>query len=219
MLAGIREINVICSPEYSRIFKNLLGDGSDFGISLNYVSQNFPDGIAQGIQLSEEFLEGQPFALILGDNLFWGRGLGNSLESNLQRDGATIFGYEVANPSHYGVGVFSHDGKLVEIEEKPEKPQSNVAITGLYFYDSRAIDYLKSIKPSKRNELEISDLNRLYLRDNLLHLSMLPRGTAWIDTGDFESLLEAANFVRIIENRTGLRIGDPYEVARNKNWI
>ncbi len=219
MLAGIREILIITTPEDQTAFQRLLGDGADLGISLSYVAQPSPDGLAQAFILGEDFLGGEPSALVLGDNVFYGSGFSQQLISASSRpEGATVFGYPVADPERYGVVEFQGD-KVVGIEEKPAKPRSNVAVTGLYFYDGRASEFARGLKPSPRGELEITDLNRRYLEDGSLRVEVLGRGFAWLDTGTHESLIQAGEFVRAIEQRQGLRIGCVEEVAFQNGWI
>lgn len=219
MLAGIQEILVITTPGDVGIFQHTLGDGSQFGIRLTYQVQPTPSGLAQGIIIAEDFLKGENFAFILGDNIFHGPGLGRDLVKFGGIKGAQIFGFAVAKPEQYGVVELDEDGHIVSIEEKPQHPKSNLAITGLYFYDSKAIEFAKNLKPSHRGELEITDLNLKYLQQNQLTLTILPRGTAWLDTGTFEDLHDAATFVRLVEERTGVRVGDPSDVARTQGWI
>ena len=219
LLAGIREILIITTPEYQSLFKKVLGDGADFGVTISYAVQPEPKGLAHGIIVAKDFIKDDSFALILGDNLFYGPGLGRELQKFQDISGAHIFGYTVSNPSEYGVATVDKQGLVTHLEEKPEKPQSNIAITGLYFYDNRAADFAQMLKPSKRGEIEITDLNNLYLGMGELSCTILPRGTAWLDTGSFKGLHDAATFVRITEERTGLRIGDPKDVAKVQSWI
>lgn len=219
MLAGIREILIITTPEDQVLFKKVLGSGSDLGISIRYGIQEEPIGLAQGILISKEFLAGEAFAFILGDNLFYGQGLGRELQKFQKVQGAHVFGYSVANPSEYGVATIDNKGRVIQIEEKPQYPKSNIAITGLYFYDNRAVHFAETLKPSKRGEIEITDLNNLFLDLGELTCTILPRGTAWLDTGSFNGLHDASTFVRITEERTGLRVGDPFDVARVQGWI
>ena len=219
MLAGVREILIITTPEDQSLFKKVLGSGSKFGVSISYTTQSEPKGLAQGILLAKEFLNGEPFAYILGDNLFYGQGLGRELHKFQNIRGAHVFGYTVSNPSEYGVATIDAKGIVTQLEEKPEKPASNIAITGLYFYDTRAVGFAAELKPSKRGEIEITDLNNVYLELGELSCTILPRGTAWLDTGTFNGLHDAATFVRITEERTGLRIGDPSDVAKVQGWI
>jgi glucose-1-phosphate thymidylyltransferase len=219
MLAGIREILIITTPRDHSLFKEFLGNGSKLGIEISYAKQDRPSGLAQGILIAKNFLEDDSFAYILGDNLFYGQGLGRELQKyhNIQR--AHLFGYFVSNPSEYGVVEIDKDGNIKDLIEKPESPKSSIAVTGLYFYDNRAVEMAKSLKPSKRGELEITDLNKLYLVSGDLTCTILPRGTAWLDAGTFNGLHDASTFVRITEERTGMRIGDPKEVARIQGWI
>ena len=219
MLAGIKEILVITTPEDHSLFKKVLGSGANLGIRISYAIQEEPKGLAQGILIAKDFLAGQAFAFILGDNLFYGQGLGRELQKFQDIQGAHIFGYSVANPSEFGVATIDDKGQVIQLEEKPQQPTSNIAVTGLYFYDNRAVDFVKSLKPSKRGEIEITDLNNIYLDSGELTCTILPRGTAWLDTGSFKGLHDAATFVRITEERTGLRIGDPSDVAKVQNWI
>lgn len=219
MLAGIQEVLIITTPEHVGIFQRALGDGSQFGIQLTYEIQPTPAGLAQGIIIAENFLGGENFAYILGDNIFHGPGLGRDLVKFKDIKGAQIFGFAVARPEQYGVVELSEDGHIVSIEEKPQHAKSNLAVTGLYFYDNKALEFAKKLKPSARGELEITDLNLRYLQMNQLTLSILPRGTAWLDTGTFGDLHDAATFVRLMEERTGVRVGDPSDVARTQGWI
>jgi glucose-1-phosphate thymidylyltransferase len=219
MLAGIRDILIITTVEDSLKFQKLLSDGSQFGVTLTYLTQEEPKGLAHGIQLAGKFLNGENFAFILGDNIFYGSGLGRELQKFQNIQGAHIFGYYVSNPSEYGVVEVDSLGIPLGLEEKPALPKSNIAVTGLYFYDGQAVELANSLKPSVRGELEITDLNRLYLSQNNLHCTILPRGTAWLDTGTFQGLHDASTFVRLTEERTGLRIGDPNDVAYVQGWI
>jgi glucose-1-phosphate thymidylyltransferase len=223
MVAGIREILIISTPTDLPHFRRLLGDGSQIGLTLTYAEQPSPDGLAQAFHIAGDvgFLTGeQPSALILGDNLFYGHDLGRSLERAHARDnGATIFGYHVADATSYGVVEFAADGRVVSLEEKPAQPKSNYAIPGIYFYDHDVVTIARSLKPSHRGELEITDLNRLYLEAGKLHVEVLGRGTAWLDTGTHDSLLDAAQFVSVIENRQGLKIACLEEIAFRQNWI
>jgi glucose-1-phosphate thymidylyltransferase len=223
MLAGIREILVISTPTDLPLFRKLLGDGANLGVKFSYAEQPSPDGLAQAFTIAADagFLTGQePSALVLGDNLFYGAEFVNSLaEAGARTSGSTIFGYHVANPTAYGVVEFSPDGKVLSIEEKPAQPKSNYAVPGLYFYDQEVVALARSLKPSKRGELEITDLNRLYLEKGQLHVELFGRGTAWLDTGTHDSLIEAAQFVHVLENRTGLKIACIEEIAYKKGWI
>ena len=222
MLAGIREILVISTPQDLPLFKLLLGDGSQFGLKLSYAAQPSPDGLAQAFHIAGDtgFLKGEPSALVLGDNLFYGAEFVKSLEEAAARtSGSTIFGYHVANPSAYGVVEFAQDGRVLSLEEKPKQPKSNYAVPGLYFYDADVVPLARSLKPSARGELEITDLNRLYLEKGELHVELFGRGTAWLDTGTHDSLIEAAQFVHVLENRTGLKIACLEEIAYKLGWI
>ena len=220
MLAGIREVLVINTPHEQELFKRLLGDGSQWGMDIQYAAQPSPDGLAQAFLIGREFLDGQPSCLVLGDNIFHGTGLTDLLKRAGEREhGATVFGYWVSDPERYGVADFDAAGKVVGLEEKPAQPKSNYAVTGLYFYDGRASDYAASLKPSARGELEITDLNRCYLEQGDLHLEQLGRGYAWLDTGTHQSLLEASNFLETIEARQGLRVCCPEEIAWASGWI
>jgi len=219
MLAGIREILVITTPHEAEQFQRLLGDGTRWGISISYAQQAKPEGLAQAFIIGKDFIDGQDCALILGDNIFYGAGLGLTLERMQKRSGATVFAYRVSNPSEYGVVEFDSENKVISIEEKPIKPRSNFVVPGLYFYDSKVSQYASELKPSARGELEITDLNLKYLESGELFVEKLERGTAWLDTGSVDSLLEAAEFVKVIENRQGTRIGVPEEVAWRKGFI
>ena len=220
MLAGIREVLVINTPHEQALFKALLGDGSQWGMDIQYAAQPSPDGLAQAYLIGRDFVAGQPSCLILGDNIFYGHGFTGMLRRADQRaEGATIFGYWVNDPERYGVAEFDQDGRVVGIEEKPAKPRSNYAVTGLYFYDGMASEYASELKPSPRGELEITDLNRRYLEAGALHLEPLGRGHAWLDTGTHQSLLEASNFIETIEARQGLRVCCPEEIAFGNGWI
>ncbi|KGM51023.1 glucose-1-phosphate thymidylyltransferase [Lysobacter concretionis Ko07 = DSM 16239] len=220
MLAGIREVLIINTPHEQALFRNLLGDGSQWGMKIEYAVQPSPDGLAQAFLIGRDFLAGQPSCLVLGDNIFHGPGLTAMLKRADERDhGATVFGYWVRDPERYGVAEFDDDGKVIGLEEKPLKPRSNYAVTGLYFYDGRASDFAAQIQPSPRGELEITDLNQCYLDDGSLHLERLGRGYAWLDTGTHQSLLEASNYVETIEARQGLRVCCPEEIAHNNGWI
>lgn len=223
MLSGIREILIISTPTDLPNFEKLLGDGSKLGLKLSYAEQPSPDGLAQAFTIAADvgFLTGnEPSALILGDNLFYGHDFVDSLSQADQRtEGSTIFGYHVSNPTAYGVAEFDQEGKVVSLEEKPEKPRSNYAVPGLYFYDTDVVNLARDLKPSPRGELEITDLNRLYLERGDLHVELLGRGTAWLDTGTHDSLLQAAQFVEVLENRTGLKIACLEEISWKKGWI
>jgi len=219
ILAGIRDILIITTPDDAPQFQRLLGDGSQFGISLSYVQQPSPDGLAQAFILGREHIGDDSVALILGDNLFYGQGIGSQLNRYSEVDGAVVFGYWVADPSAYGVVEFDADWKVLSLEEKPERPKSNYAVPGLYFYDNDVVGYAESLKPSARGELEITDLNRRYLEHGRLKVEILTRGTAWLDTGTFDSLNEASNFIETVEKRQGLSIGCPEEVAWRQGFL
>lgn len=220
MLAGIREVLIINTPYEQALFKTLLGDGSQWGMKFEYVAQPSPDGLAQAFILGKDFLDGAPSCLVLGDNIFHGPGLTAMLKRSDARDhGATVFGYWVQDPERYGVAEFDADGKVVGLEEKPNEPRSNYAVTGLYFYDGRAPELASQLKPSPRGELEITDLNKVYLEEGSLQLEQLGRGYAWLDTGTHKSLLEASNYIETIETRQGLRVCCPEEIAFNNGWI
>ena len=220
LLSGIREILLISTPEDLPLFQRLLGDGSQFGISLQYAAQPRPEGLAQAYHIGAEFVGDKPSALVLGDNIFYGQYFSEAVENADARvEGATIFGYHVAEPSAYGVVEFAPDGRVLSLEEKPQKPKSNFAVPGLYFYDHRAVEIAANLKPSARGELEITDLNRRYLEEGKLHVEQLGRGTAWLDTGTHESLMEAAEFVSVIERRQGLKIACLEEIALRNKWI
>ena len=220
MLAGIREVLVINTPHEQALFKGLLGDGSQWGMKIEYAVQPSPDGLAQAFLIGREFLDGSPSCLVLGDNIFHGPGLTAMLRRADERpEGATVFGYWVKDPERYGVAEFDAEGHVVGVEEKPAKPRSNYAVTGLYFYDGRASDFAAHLKPSPRGELEITDLNKCYLEEGALHLERLGRGYAWLDTGTHQSLLEASNYIETIEARQGLRVCCPEEIAWNNGWI
>lgn len=222
MLAGIRDILIISTPQDLPNFERLLGDGANFGVKLSYKVQPSPDGLAQAFILGEEFIGGEPCAMILGDNIFYGHGFKKMLAeavANAERGKATIFGYGVKDPQRFGIVEFDKNGKVLSVEEKPEKPKSNYCITGLYFYDDRAVEFAKSIKPSKRGELEITDLNAKYLQAGDLGVQLLDRGFAWLDTGTMDSLFEAGEFVRILSQRQNVTISAPEEVAFRNGWI
>jgi glucose-1-phosphate thymidylyltransferase len=220
MLAGIREVLIINTPHEQALFKALLGDGSQWGMRIEYAVQPSPDGLAQAFLIGREFLDGAPSCLVLGDNIFHGPGLTALLKRADQRTtGATVFGYWVRDPERYGVAEFDADGRVVGLEEKPIQPRSNYAVTGLYFYDGRASDLAGRLRPSPRGELEITDLNKCYLEEGALHLEQLGRGYAWLDTGTHQSLLEASNYIETIEARQGLRVCCPEEIAWNNGWI
>lgn len=220
MLAGIRDILIISTPKDLPNFERLLGDGSQYGVSLHYKVQPSPDGLAQAFLLGEEFIDGDACALVLGDNIFYGNGLGRQLRrAAMLEHGATVFGYYVDDPERYGVVEFDKDHKAVSIVEKPEHPASNYAVTGLYFYDDRVVDFAKQVRPSPRGELEITDLNRMYLDDGSLHVQTLGRGYAWLDTGTMDSLFEAGEFVRTIQRAQNMPISVIEEIAYENGWI
>ncbi|WP_022893619.1 glucose-1-phosphate thymidylyltransferase RfbA [Agromyces subbeticus] len=219
MMAGIDEILVITTPEYRDQFAALLGDGSQLGIRIEYAVQPSPDGLAQAFIIGEEFIGEEPVALVLGDNIFHGAGLGTALRSNSTVDGARIFAYHVSNPRSYGVVEFDDEFTAVSIEEKPTDPKSNYAVPGLYFYDNEVVRIAKSIEPSARGELEISSINERYLQQGTLSVQVLDRGTAWLDTGTFESMMQASDYVRVIEERQGFKIGCIEEIAWRAGWI
>jgi glucose-1-phosphate thymidylyltransferase len=223
MLAGMREILIISTPQDLPLFRKLLGDGANLGVKFSYAEQPSPDGLAQAFHIAAAtgFLTGtEPSALVLGDNLFYGAEFVQSLaDAGARTDGSTIFGYHVANPTAYGVVEFAADGRVLSLEEKPAEPKSNYAVPGLYFYDKEVVALARDLKPSKRGELEITDLNRLYLERGKLHVELFGRGTAWLDTGTHDSLIEAAQFVHVLENRTGLKIACLEEIAYEQGWI
>jgi len=220
MLAGIRDVLIINTPHEQAMFQRLLGDGSQWGLDIHYAVQPSPDGLAQAFTIGRDFLAGQPSCLVLGDNIFYGVGFTERLKRAATREhGATVFGYWVKDPERYGVAEFDASGRVIGLEEKPARPKSHYAVTGLYFYDGRVCDYAAQLKPSPRGELEITDLNRCYLDDGSLHLEQLGRGYAWLDTGTHESLMEAGNYIQTIENRQGLKVCCPEEIAYLNGWI
>jgi glucose-1-phosphate thymidylyltransferase len=219
MSAGISEILIITTPDDRTQFQRLLGDGGDLGISISYATQPSPDGLAQAFIIGEEFIGAEKVALVLGDNIFHGAGLGSNLRNNTEIVGAMIFAYHVSNPRAYGVVEFDDEFRAVSIEEKPQNPKSNYAVPGLYFYDNSVVEIAKSITPSGRGELEISSVNERYLQNKLLHVKVLDRGTAWLDTGTFEAMVQASEFVRVIEDRQGFKIGCIEEIAWRAGWI
>lgn len=222
MLAGIRDILIISTPTDLPNFERLLGDGSRYGINLSYKVQPSPDGLAQAFTLGEEFIAGDSCAMVLGDNIFYGAGLGERLRVAVQdteNGQATVFGYYVNDPERFGIVEFDEDGRVISVEEKPKQPKSNYAITGLYFYDNRVVELAKRVKPSARGELEITDLNRMYLEAGDLNVQLLGRGYAWLDTGTMDTLVEAAEFVQVIEQRQGIMISAPEEIAYRYGWI
>lgn len=220
MLAGIRDILIISTPTDLPNFERLLGDGSDYGINLSYAVQPSPDGLAQAFLIGEEFIAGDSCAMVLGDNIFYGGGFGKILKTAAEKqNGATVFGYYVEDPERFGIVEFNQNGKVISIEEKPKNPKSNYCVTGLYFYDNRVVEFAKKVKPSPRGELEITDLNKLYLEDGSLDVVTLGRGYAWLDTGTMDALAEAGEFVRVIENRQGVKISAPEEIAYIHGWI
>jgi glucose-1-phosphate thymidylyltransferase len=219
MLTGLREILLITTPHDQDAFQRLLGNGSQLGIAISYVVQDQPNGLAEALLLGEEFLDGESCALILGDNLFYGPGLGTHLQENTTVEGALIFAYQVSDPSHYGVVEFDDDGTVLSIEEKPLKPKSTYAVPGIYFYDERASSFARELKPSARGELEITALNNAYLERGELRAEILSRATTWLDTGTHESLYEAGGLIRTLQHRTGMRIGDVEQIARDQGWI
>jgi glucose-1-phosphate thymidylyltransferase len=220
MLGGIREILIITTPQDLPIFEELLGDGSQWGLKLSFSIQQRPDGLAQAFLLGEDFIGDDLSTLILGDNIFYGHDLENILVSaDLRKSGATIFAYHVNDPERYGVVEFNHDNQVISLEEKPTHAKSNFAVTGLYFYDQQVVKFAKDLKPSERGELEITDLNKKYFKNNELYVEMMDRGYAWLDTGTHDSLLDAGQFIATIENRQGLKVACPEEVAYRKGWI
>ena len=220
MLAGIRDILIISTPTDLPNFERLLGDGSRYGINLSYAVQPSPDGLAQAFLIGEEFIDGDSCAMVLGDNIFYGNGFRKHLREAASREnGATVFGYYVDDPERFGIVEFDEDGKAISIEEKPKNPKSNYCVTGLYFYDNRVVEMAKKVKPSPRGELEITDLNRMYLEDSTLNVVTLGRGFAWLDTGTMDALSEAAEFVKVVENRQGIQISAVEEIAYTNGWI
>jgi glucose-1-phosphate thymidylyltransferase len=220
MLAGIRDVLIISSPEYLDNYQRLFGDGAAFGVSIAYAEQPSPDGLAQAFTIGADFIGDSDVALVLGDNIFFGAGLPDLLASAVERtSGATVFSYHVEDPERYGVVEFDGQGRAVSLEEKPERPKSNCAVTGLYFYDNRVVDYARGLKPSPRGELEITDLNRLYMEAGDLYVEQMGRGYAWLDTGTHDSLLEASEFVRTLQHRQGIQIACLEEIAFEQGWI
>ena len=219
MMCGIREIALITNPEDVEIFKRLLGDGSQIGISITYLIQDKPNGLPEAFTIAKDFLDGSKSVLILGDNLLIGQGLGTTLESHLERDGASILAFPVNNPSEYGVVEFDDDGKVISLEEKPLNPKSHFAVPGLYFFDEHAPEFASRLLPSQRGELEITDLLRMYLDNGHLHVTTVRRGTGWMDAGTTESLYAASELVRVLQNRQGYRFNVPEEIALNQGWI
>ncbi|MEG1862208.1 MAG: glucose-1-phosphate thymidylyltransferase RfbA [Oscillospiraceae bacterium] len=222
MLAGIKDILIISTPQDTPRFEALLGDGKQFGISLTYKVQPSPDGLAQAFLLGEEFIAGDSCAMVLGDNIFYGNGFSKLLvqaAQNAENGRATVFGYHVEDPQRFGIVEFDDEGRVISVEEKPENPKSNYAITGLYFYDKSVVEYAKQVKPSHRGELEITTLNEIYLNRQALDVKLLGRGFAWLDTGTMDSLVDAADFVRMVEKRQGIKISAPEEIAYKNGWI
>lgn len=222
MLAGIRDILIISTPTDLPNFERLLGDGSRYGVNLSYKVQPSPDGLAQAFTLGEDFIGDEPCAMVLGDNIFYGAGLGDHLKKAVeaaQNGQATVFGYYVNDPERFGIVEFDENWRVISVEEKPKQPKSNYAITGLYFYDKRVVELAKQVKPSARGELEITDLNRMYLEDGTLNVQLLGRGYAWLDTGTMDTLVEAAEFVQVIEQRQGIMISAPEEIAYRHGWV
>lgn len=219
MLAGIRDILVITTPHDAPFFERLLGDGSQFGVNIEFTQQPSPDGLAQAFTIGADFIADDSVALVLGDNLLYGPGVGTQLRRFANIEGGAIFAYRVADPTAYGVVEFDEAGRAISLEEKPSAPKSSYAVPGLYFYDNDVVERARVLQPSPRGELEITDINRSYLTEGRLHVEVLPRGTAWLDTGTFDQLTDAADYVRTIERRTGLRIGVPEEVAWRQGWV
>lgn len=220
MLAGIRDILIISTPQDTPRFEQLLGDGSQWGLNLSYAVQPSPDGLAQAYIIGADFIGNNPSALVLGDNIFYGHDFHTLLDSARDRTaGATVFAYHVHDPERYGVADFDANGKVLSLEEKPTEPKSNYAVTGLYFYDNQAVDLVRDLQPSHRGELEITDLNKLYLAQNELHVEIMGRGYAWLDTGTHDSLLDASQFIATIENRQGLKVACPEEISYRQGWI
>ncbi len=220
MLAGIREILIISTPDDTPKFKTLLGDGHQFGLKLSYAVQESPDGLAQAFIIGEEFIGKDSVAMVLGDNIFYGSGFGHMLrQAAKNKNRATIFGYYVDNPEQFGVVEFDKDGKPISIVEKPPEPKSNYAVTGLYFYDNKVVEYAKNLKPSARGELEITDINQIYLKNGNLDIKLMGRGFAWLDTGTVDALTDATNFIRTVEKLQGIKVSAPEEIAYNMRWI
>lgn len=220
MLAGIRDILIISTPQDTPRFEQLLGDGSQWGLNLQYEVQPSPDGLAQAFLIGEKFLDGAPSALVLGDNIFYGHDFQPLLKkADVRQDGATVFAYHVQDPERYGVAEFDVDGKVLSLEEKPKRPKSNYAVTGLYFYDEQVVELAKQVKPSARGELEITDLNGMYLQQGKLNVELMGRGFAWLDTGTHDSLLEAGQFIATLQQRQGLKVACPEEIAYRQKWI